>query len=615
MPRLHRLALKRVFDGSQIRTVFTQHVWPALRAQPCKDLLFFYDYRRDIEARAEQLSAVVTLGNYRPKASLPIAVSRPDLLARNMHIPHPDDALIMQVISEALLPFVQRRAPSRNAHFARSHSEFSGLHTQGQLRLYPWFRLWPRYQMKVLNFAKVRSYLVVTDIQSFFDSVDFSHIRFTITREIHKSGPLLDLLLLLFENFIRRDMYKPVTLQGIPTLSLDAPRLIGHALLFEVDRHLKKATGKSFARWMDDINFGVDSVKDARDTIRAIDSLLRRVGLRLGGGKTKVLSYDAARRYLQADENQVLNVIDTQIKDAASTIPATIVRKVFRGFVKFRATEQHGYWDKVMRRYYGLVGRVLPRFSMSPYLKTRLRRIEMISRRDFDEMTSTQYRGAIIRFWSGLRPTDARVSYYLKCLLDVQNYDDETAFALAEMLVQLPLTNKQSQMVMQAISQLPRIPGHPGFFYGMAWCLAKYGSQREILEFATKSEKLWEANYFFARQVVALWSLLPCDLPAADRLRERFLLKHDPEIANTIAFIEKLRATKTMDPSLKGTLPINLSVKHVDLTRAILSSNVMRSPNLHSAQRAANSERISDIVADRRLRELAIGGFARIAAS
>ena len=36
-----------------------------------------------------------------------------------------------------------------------------------------------------------------------------------------------------------------------------APRLLAHALLFEVDYLLKKRTQNNFVRWMDDINFGV----------------------------------------------------------------------------------------------------------------------------------------------------------------------------------------------------------------------------------------------------------------------------------------------------------------------------------------------------------------------
>jgi hypothetical protein len=605
----HKLALQRVFRPARIRDVFKDHVWAALRGQQCKDLLFYYDYRRGINDRADLLSSVIAKGNYRPKASLPISISRSDLLARHMHIPHPDDALVLQCISESLLPLIEKQKPSPNALFARSHQEHAGLHKSTQQSIYPWFRLWPRYQMKILNFAKVRQLLVVTDVQNFFDSVGFAFIRRQIVAEIKHSQTIVDLMLLLFENFIRRDMYAPITLQGIPTIDVDAPRLVGHALLFDIDRYLKQRTNKCFARWLDDINFGVNTVKEARELIRHVDAILRKVGLRLAGGKTQILSYDEARRYLQADENQRLNVIENTFKK--KKISATLARRICLGFTRFRKADRYGYWDKVMRRYYGFVARANANVSSkSVALRNLLRQIEAISNIDFSQFTATDYRESIIRFWQTLRPTDARIRRYIELFKDSQGYDDATAFALANMLLDLPLTGKQTRMVIRSLIRLIPSATSAGFYYGACWFLAKHGSARDIVEFLARTENLWASNYFFARQAVVLWSLLPTAAKPTRLARDRFTDKHDPDISLLIEFIERIRQTTLMDDSLKGVLPINPAVKHLDLTRAILSSNVMRSPMLDTAQRQKNEARIRLLASDKRIRDIALGGTA-----
>lgn len=603
------LSLETVFTASRLRDVFKDHVWSALRNQQCQDLLSYYDYRRLLDGRSEQLAGIITSGNYRPKASLPISISRADLLARHMHIPHPDDALVLQAISEALLRPIQDTSPSANAFFARSHQEHTGLHTQQQFNIYPWFRLWPRYQTKILKFAEVKDFLVITDVQNFFDSVAFSFIRRKLT-SISNSLHVVDLMLLLFENFIRRDMYAPINLVGIPTIDVDAPRLVGHALLFDVDQYLSEQIGSNFARWLDDINFGVDTVAEARDHIRRIDARLRTVGLRLGGGKTRILSYAQARIYLQADENQRLNQVETQIK-TKGIVTAAIARRLSLGFLRFRASAQAGYWDKVMRRYYRLVARARADLAHTSHAQAQLfRRVEAASREDFSDITTTEYRLAIITFWATLRITDVRLETYCDAFCGALGFDDAVAFALATLIASIKPNRGQARKFAASILTIAKASSSSGFFFGGAWFLAQHGTEREIVEFIGRTERSWEGNYFFARQAIALWSLLPQTNPAATRIRNRFAEKHDPDIASCVGFIDELRSVTICDESLRGFLPLNPHVRSVDIRRAIISSNVMRSPKLDPNQKRNNAERINALISDSRLRWIALGGTA-----
>jgi hypothetical protein len=547
-------------------------------------------------------------GNYRPKKSLPIAISKADLLARNMHIPHPDDALVLQVISETLLPPIQRKSPSSNAIFARSHHEHTGIHKQEQMRIYSWFHLWPKYQEQILRFAKTRKFLVVTDILNFFDSVGFTHIRRRIETEVPKSQAVIDLMLLEFENFIRRDMYAPVILQGIPTIDVDAPRLVGHALLFPVDKYLKKTTRNCFARWMDDINFGADTISEARERIREIDRILRDIGLRLGGGKTKILSYSAAREYLQADENQRLNVIGTAVKKRNGKFTVAEASALCRGLLRFRDKSKVGHWDKVMRRYYRLIADAnLSGVKRSKSYIALLRKVETVSRIDYDTVTTSEYRTAIIRLWATLPVTSSRLNRLLDALAEVHSYDDAVAFSIGEALTRMRLEKRHATVAVRRMLQILRTSTAPGFYFAAAWVLAKYGTERDIVEFVSRSKGLWDGNYFFARQAVVLWSLLDEKNNAAKRIRDMFTDAHDPDIESTVKFIEQLRRLTKLDGSFRGVLPINANLRSIDLPRAIVSCSVMRSRSLESSVRKSNKERIDALTSDPRLRAISKG--------
>jgi hypothetical protein len=64
--------------------------------------------------------------------------------------------------------------------------------------------------------------------------------------------------------------------------------MVAHAFLFEVDQLLQDKVGTDFVRWLDDIDFGCDSVSDAQDILRALDELLLSRGLHLNFAATDV---------------------------------------------------------------------------------------------------------------------------------------------------------------------------------------------------------------------------------------------------------------------------------------------------------------------------------------
>jgi len=124
--------------------------------------------------------------------------------------------------------------------------------------------------------------LVTTDLTNYFDNIGLRELRHVISAIVKTKEVHLDLLFCLIEGLCWNPDYLPTTHKGLPTINIEAPRLLAHALLFEVDYVLKKRTKDSFVRWMDDINFGVSNLRSAKVILGEISDVLKSRGLALG---------------------------------------------------------------------------------------------------------------------------------------------------------------------------------------------------------------------------------------------------------------------------------------------------------------------------------------------
>ena len=208
-----KFSLDRVFDPERLLKIWRAHVWPALRDQSCEDIIEYYDYNVAIVENIRKLSARVRRGNFTTSQPLQLELSKADKLVRRTQIPTPEDALVLQAIAESIFPIAEVNAPSCKAYFSRSHTTPKGIHTMDNSQLYPWFKLWPKYQTNILEFAKSRKYLVITDIQNFFDSVPHPAIDRSLSA-IGIGQTLRDITLFTLQGFVHRDMYGPLVLKG-----------------------------------------------------------------------------------------------------------------------------------------------------------------------------------------------------------------------------------------------------------------------------------------------------------------------------------------------------------------------------------------------------------------
>jgi len=131
----------------------------------------------------------------------------------------------------------------------------------------------------------------------------FEELRRVVASISPTKEVLLDLLFTLVQDLAWNPDYLPRTARGLPVIEIEAPRL----LLFEVDRVLNQRTKGSFVRWMDDINFGVQTRDDAHRILGELNDVLKSRGLELNLGKTEILTSKDVRCHFLVKENLELD--------------------------------------------------------------------------------------------------------------------------------------------------------------------------------------------------------------------------------------------------------------------------------------------------------------------
>lgn len=240
-------------------------------------------------------------------------------MSRHQLIPSPEDAVVLQSIVESISPIISNAQPSDRAYYSRSHAAPKSEADIDETFPYAWWELWPRFQEQIYEFTRTFDYVVITDISNYFDNIIFRQLRNVLASYGKIEETLLDFLFYIVEAFVWRPDYLPLSGMGLPQLNYDAPRLLGHSFLFEIDKYLHEKTNGNFVRWMDDIDFGVDHIHEAKEILRGLDELLLTRGIRLNMGKTKVLNMAEAEKYFIPNENRYITIMSNRVKRLIET--------------------------------------------------------------------------------------------------------------------------------------------------------------------------------------------------------------------------------------------------------------------------------------------------------
>ncbi len=265
--------LDKCFSTSNMKKAW-KIVWQGMRKQTLLDLHDYYDFHTNQDRLIQTIKTEIIKGDYKPKPPQIIRREKKYGVCRHIQIPSPEDALVLQTIVEMLSPLINEAQVSNRAYYSRSHSKPKNESDIDESFPYAWWELWPVFQKKIYEFTSTFDYVVVTDIANYFDNISLVHLRNTISSYGNFDECLLDFLFFLLEAFVWRPDYLPLNEFGLPQVDFDAPRLLGFAFLFEIDKFLDTKTAGNFVRWMDDIDFGVNTIEEGKKILRGLDEIL-----------------------------------------------------------------------------------------------------------------------------------------------------------------------------------------------------------------------------------------------------------------------------------------------------------------------------------------------------
>ncbi len=385
---------------------------------------------------------------------------------------------------------------------------------------------------------------------------------------------ILDILISLLDQLSWRPDYLPSPSIGLPQVQFDAPRLLAHIYLFEIDELLKARTSDRFVRWVDDMTLAVPSQEAGKLLLRDLDTLLQMRGLRLNSGKTKILSASAAAKYFHRGENARIDAFAARVKalkgagGASRKILITDIRSAFKAF---SGTLPQGHHFKVCARYVGLAADLRSNFAVT------------FMRRNFN--SEPELRDVFYRYARALGPNARVFSILDKYIRSEHAIDDASICHIAQVLVDWELPNLdpirlQIRSLARLMKQTKFISRSPHRFSASLVVNVKYETESGLVNFIRRSKRLWSRSEYLSRQVCA----------AAARVRDLTFLEECGDGAidhgfrsatSVVSEIKKLRAVKaTLTPSLRGYINNGKNMTTYKIHRFLISLSILRAPKI-----------------------------------
>ena len=496
-PRLkrRRRILEKVFSPSAMEKAWTKYVRAGLRSQEVVDLHDYNDFHWGRVKYFDSLRSEIINGTYTAKASTPIRVEKSNGVTRTLVVPSVQDAIVLQCLVEYILERVLKVQPSKNSFFSRSHG-FSG----GEFSFdsqYIWFRRWKKFSSLRFSIASTHEFVCTTDIANYYDNIDYTHLRWIMSSVAHIEEVVMDVIFRVLSEISWRPDYLPPPARSLPQVHFDAPRLLAHAYLYEVDEFLKDFSKDSFVRWVDDITIAVNSREDGKRLLRDLDQILMTRGLRLNAGKTKILSAKEAEKFFHKKENAYLDVEIRKSKDFCGKPGRLKIlsKRASANFDKFYKNKRFGHWDKIVKRYFTL------------FLGMR-------------DSALLKYCGDIIRNHPAVRESVWRCLAELgpssRAFDEIESYltgadvlDDASVFQAADVLVEWrvsPNSSMHKKIVSLSKCMMDKKYDERSEFYFIAGLrlLAKYGFAKGVFEILNKEKDRWSSSEVRSRQVAAI---------------------------------------------------------------------------------------------------------------
>lgn len=486
--------ISSVINVSRLKSTWKYKVREAMRRQSIPDPLEHLDFHTKLDAMCRSIESEVYAGSYIPQPPTRLLAEKSRGLCRQLVIPTVKDALILQTLSDALWGEIRSKAPSENAYYAPSDHQFSKAR-RGHSREYGSLNAWIAFQERIFGFTSRKPYIVITDVANYFDFISHEHLRNVLADLSLAREHSLDLLLYALSYMTWQPDYMPRIAIGLPQANLDAPRLLAHSFLFDVDKVLLSKRVE-FARYMDDIDIGVDSISEAKEVLRDLDLSLQTRQLRLNSGKTKIMSEAEARQHFKIRENALLDNLASRIDlKLRAGISLTTEAKLICWALERGLRDDHfisGNGDKILKRLINLGRQSKCEIADKPFWFIIVR---------FPSLRSTA-----LAWWLESADPEQKLSLIAEFLEDGGIVDDAAVIDVAVALTACRLTKSPAveAILVRIVAALDlKSPWH---FYAKAWILSKYGSDDDLMRLIDGSVSMWVTREPLSRLVGGLSS-------------------------------------------------------------------------------------------------------------
>jgi len=489
--------IEQVINVSRLMSRWKDKVRNQMRKQLILDPIEHLDFHISINSQCASIATDVCSGTYIPQAPIRLLSEKSKGLCRQLVIPSIKDALILQTLADALWEELKNKSPSNKAYYLPNDHRFSQQH-RGLTSEYGPIKAWLDFQKEILSFTKTRRFVVVTDIANYYDSISYDHLRNILADLSISKEHSLDLLIFILSHMLWQPDYMPRVQIGLPQINLDAARLLAHCFLFDIDKFLISKKSVDFTRFMDDIDIGVDSISDAKKTLRDLDLSLQTRQIRLNSGKTKILTQKDAENHFCVKENDLLDRFEARMEKRRKSLSSNRISKnclsksISRGLKN--KTFSQGNGEKILKRCIN-------------YARTYQIQIK---KQDFQSIM-TAYpacREASLLWWQHNGQADSYLDLLRDFVADGHLIDDISIVLIANSLVSARLpANIKSDLLIQDICKNINLDG-PWGLYAVFWIYSKYGNERELFGLIDRHARVWSANESLSRLVGGLYPRL-----------------------------------------------------------------------------------------------------------
>lgn len=365
---------------------------------------------------------------------------------------------------------------------------------------YPhWSKIWGKYQTEIQMFSKRRNFTVVTDVASYYDTIHLEVLRNKIISKTGISYSVVEFLFDMLNRFVWKPEYERVISQGLPQVNLPAIRLLAHFFLFDIDDYLNRASSGDFARWMDDIDFAVDSLGEAKNALKNLEVLLNSSGVRLNVGKTRILNDKEAAAHFFTSENSTANYWKNkadQFETYTQFYQDDIKQKIIEKFELVWFGKRQGNWSKVVTRY------------ITMFMKIGYVRSDVIS---FDALTSyPSMRPYQFRYLKKVGYSKRRMRDVVSYLLSIHCIDDSSFSEIIDIIIDwnVPENDKYLKFLTKHFLNLPyKADSEVHRLSCGVRFLAKYVDMDDLSNYIDAFSTLWPESEWLSRQVAASYYL------------------------------------------------------------------------------------------------------------